>query len=109
MKLPIGAEPNPPLVLIVEDANFNIHAERITLESSGYEVMTTETGSTAPTLAKLHHPDIVIVDLGLPDVSGLTVIDELKAERSTREIPIRSTTSSSALSAIRRRASCSGR
>lgn len=88
MKRPIGAEPNRPLVLIVEDANFNIHAERMTLESSGYEVMTTETGGTAAALARHHHPDIVIVDLGLPDVSGLTVIEELKADSATRHIPI---------------------
>ena len=33
MRRPIGAEPPSPLVLIVEDANFNVHAERITLES----------------------------------------------------------------------------
>lgn len=88
MKRPKGASPIRPLVLIVEDANFNVHAERLTLESSGYDVITTEKGRHAVALALVNHPNIVIVDLGLPDINGLTVIRDLKAEEETRDIPI---------------------
>lgn len=88
MRRPIGAEPPPPLVLIVEDANFNVHAERLTLESSGFEVINTEEGGAAIALARLHTPDLIILDLGLPDVNGLTVIEQLKADEKTAEIPI---------------------
>jgi CheY-like chemotaxis protein len=88
MRKPIGAETKLPLVLIVEDANFNLHAERITLESAGYDVINTETGANALPLAQLHHPDLVILDLGLPDVPGLTVIRDLKADESTCTIPV---------------------
>jgi CheY-like chemotaxis protein len=88
MQKPLGAEPESPLVLIVEDASFNLHAERITLESSGYRVINTEEGGEAILLAKLHHPDLVVLDLGLPDMNGRAVVDSLKADESSREIPI---------------------
>jgi two-component system cell cycle response regulator DivK len=88
MKKPLGAEPDLPLVLIVEDASFNLHAERITLEASNYRVINTEEGGSAIVLAKLHRPDLILLDLGLPDMSGRTVIANLKSDDTTREIPI---------------------
>jgi CheY-like chemotaxis protein len=86
--MPSGAEPELPLVLIVEDANFNLHAERMTLESFDYRVINTEEGASAILLAKLHRPDLILLDLGLPDMSGVTVIKSLKAEEITDSIPI---------------------
>ncbi len=88
MQMPIGVEPQLPLVLIVEDASFNLHAERITLEATGYRVINTEEGASAIVLAKLHHPDLILLDLGLPDMNGLTVIETLKADDTSRDIPI---------------------
>ena len=88
MQMPMGAEPELPLVLIVEDASFNLHAERITLEASGYRVINTEEGGSAIVLAKLHHPDLVVLDLGLPDMNGRAVITNLRKDKATREIPI---------------------
>ncbi len=88
MQLPREAEPELPLVLIVEDASFNLHAERITLESSGYRVINTEEGASAIVLAGLHRPDLILLDLGLPDMSGVAVIQRLKADAATSSIPI---------------------
>jgi CheY-like chemotaxis protein len=88
MQMPMGAGPDVPLVLIVEDASFNVHAERITLESSGYRVINTEEGGSAILLAKLHHPDLIVLDLGLPDMNGRIVLESLKGEDETRGIPI---------------------
>src|SRR6185369_17320578 len=65
-----------------------LHAERITLESSGYRVINTEEGGSAITLAQLHTPDLILLDLGLPDMSGNAVIAHLKQEPSTQDIPI---------------------
>jgi CheY-like chemotaxis protein len=86
--MPSGAEPELPLVLIVEDANFNLHAERMTLESFDYRVINTEEGASAILLAKLHRPDLVLLDLGLPDMNGVTVLKSLKADKVTRSIPV---------------------
>jgi CheY-like chemotaxis protein len=75
-------------VLIVEDANFNLHAERITLESWGYRVINTPEGASGVRMARAHQPDLIVLDLGLPDMPGTWVIEELKRDDTTREIPI---------------------
>lgn len=110
MQMPLGAGPEPPLVLLIEDANFNLHAERITLEAFGYRVINTEEGTSGLLLAKMHRPNLVILDLGLPDVSGVTVLTELKREPSTRAIPVLVCTAddSTATREETRAAGCSG-
>jgi len=88
MQMPSGAEPELPLVLIVEDANFNLHAERMTLETFDYRVINTEEGASAILLAKLNRPDLILLDLGLPDMNGITVLESLRAEEITSSIPV---------------------
>jgi two-component system KDP operon response regulator KdpE len=88
MHIPLGAGPAPPLILIVEDASFNLHAERITLEASGYRVIKAEEGAAALLLATLHRPDLILLDLGLPDMNGLAVIMRLKGDVGTRNTPV---------------------
>jgi CheY-like chemotaxis protein len=88
MKMPLGAGPEPPLILIVEDASFNLHAERITLEASGYRVIKAEEGAAALLLATLHRPDLILLDLGLPDMNGTAVITRLKGDVGTRHTPV---------------------
>jgi two-component system KDP operon response regulator KdpE len=88
MLKPLGSGPRPALILLVEDADFNSRAARMTLESNGYDVIDAGEGAEALVLAKLHTPDLVVLDLGLPDVNGLTVASDLKADETTREIPI---------------------
>lgn len=88
MQMPLGKGTETPLVLIVEDASFNLHAERITLEASGYRVIKAEEGAAALLLATLHRPDLILLDLGLPDMDGLAVIDRLKGDAGTRNTPV---------------------
>jgi CheY-like chemotaxis protein len=88
MQRPMGAEPPRPVILVVEDANFSSRAERMTLEADGYEVITTEEGSAAIPLAKRYEPELIVLDLGLPDIDGLSVAKALKADEETRDIPI---------------------
>jgi DNA-binding response OmpR family regulator len=85
---PLGSGSPRTLVLLVEDADFNSRAARITLESSGYDVIDAGQGAEAIVLARLHTPDLVVLDLGLPDISGLTVATDLKADETTSAIPI---------------------
>jgi two-component system cell cycle response regulator DivK len=58
------------------------------LELQGYRVVGTGLGAAAVHLAREHHPELIILDIRLPDISGLEVVRRLKAEELTRMIPI---------------------
>ena len=88
MQNTVDARPILPLILIVEDANFNLHAEKLTLEANGYEVVTTTEGASALTLTELHSPAAIVLDLNLPDMNGIDVLKSLKAEEATSDIPV---------------------
>jgi two-component system KDP operon response regulator KdpE len=65
-------------VLVVEDEPQLLRAMRITLHARGYEVRTAATGQRALAEAAAAHPDIVVLDLGLPDLDGVAVITGLR-------------------------------
>jgi two-component system KDP operon response regulator KdpE len=65
-------------VLVVDDEPQILRALRINLRARHYEVNTAETGTQALTLAAAHPPDLVILDLGLPDMNGVDVIGGLR-------------------------------
>jgi two-component system KDP operon response regulator KdpE len=69
----------PQRVLIVEDEPALLRALRINLRARGYEVITAADGRSALTEATRRPPDAVLLDLGLPDVDGVSVIHELRA------------------------------
>ena len=58
------------------------------LELQGYKVVGTGLGAAAVHLAREHHPDLIILDIRLPDISGLEAVRRLKADELTRMIPI---------------------
>jgi two-component system, cell cycle response regulator DivK len=60
--------------------------------AQGYEVLQASDGSAALDLARQRHPDLIIMDVQLPDMSGLDVAHNLKVDDDTREIPIIATT-----------------
>ena len=65
-------------VLVVDDEPQILRALRINLSVRGYEVVTASTGGGALRAAADEHPDVVILDLGLPDMSGIDVIGGLR-------------------------------
>jgi two-component system, OmpR family, KDP operon response regulator KdpE len=67
-----------PRVLIVEDEPALLRALRINLRARGYDVATASTGREALAEARRHPPDVVLLDLGLPDTGGGEVIRELR-------------------------------
>ena len=73
------------LVLIVEDDQAIQHVLRILFESNGFRAVIAETAARGEQDARLHRPDIVLVDLGLPDRDGLNVITTI---RSWSPVPI---------------------
>ncbi|WP_433829780.1 response regulator [Actinoplanes sp. CA-015351] len=65
-------------ILVVDDEPQIVRALRINLKARGYEVDTARDGASALHLAAHHHPDLVVLDLGLPDMEGTEVIGGLR-------------------------------
>ncbi len=75
-------------ILIVEDNPLNMKLLRDVLDAHGYATITTELGGVALALARQHCPDLILMDLQLPDVSGFDAVRQLKAHQATRAIPV---------------------
>ena len=78
----------PRTVLIVEDNELNLKLLNDVLEYHGYTVFTTRLGEPALELARQHSPDLILMDIQLPDISGMEATRRLKADEQTRTIPI---------------------
>ncbi|MBV9351231.1 MAG: response regulator [Mycobacterium sp.] len=65
-------------VLVIDDEPHILRALRINLSVRGYDVTTAATGAAALHVAAEHRPDVVILDLGLPDISGIQVLTGLR-------------------------------
>lgn len=75
-------------ILLVEDNEMNRDMLRRRLEKRGFKVLTAEDGAQALHAAKGHAPDLILLDMSLPLVDGWTAAAELKADESTRSIPV---------------------
>jgi two-component system cell cycle response regulator DivK len=86
---PIDAESEPSkTVLIVEDNELNMKLFRDLLEAHGYKTLQTRNGIEALSLARAHRPDLILMDIQLPEVSGLDVTKWLKEDENLRDIPV---------------------
>ncbi len=75
-------------VLVVEDNLLNMKLFHDLLEASGYETIQTRNGLDAIGLARAHRPDLILMDIQLPGVSGLEVTKWIKEDDDLRAIPI---------------------
>lgn len=75
-------------VLIIEDHPLNMKLFRALLELQSYRALEACEGHAGLDLAREHDPDLIILDLALPDISGIEVIRALKSDDRTRHIPI---------------------
>ena len=66
------------LIMIVEDDPYISHFLQMSFEQEGYRILMTSQGHEALSLFYSHQPDIVILDLGLPDMDGLEIIEEIR-------------------------------
>jgi len=78
----------PKRILIVEDNELNLKLLNDILEFHGYEIVATGLGAGALDLTQLHQPELILLDIQLPDISGLEVARRLKADERTRTIPM---------------------
>lgn len=75
-------------VLIVEDEDAVRQLERFILEQQGYEVVEARDGLEGLAKAEFKKPDLILLDLMMPDVSGGRMYDEMKTHPTTSGIPI---------------------
>ena len=81
-------EAKPKLVLIVEDNELNMKLFRDLLAAYGYATIETRRGMDALDLARQHRPDLILMDIQLPEVSGLEVTKWLKDDDDLAAIPV---------------------
>lgn len=75
-------------VLIVEDNELNMKLFHDLLEAQGYEIIETREGLAALSLAREHRPDLILMDIQLPEISGLEVTKWLKEDDELAKIPV---------------------
>jgi two-component system, cell cycle response regulator DivK len=75
-------------VLIVEDNGKNMKLFRDVLQATGFETLEATTGRQAIELAAGHAPDLVLMDIRLPDIDGMEALSRLRADERTASIPV---------------------
>jgi two-component system, cell cycle response regulator DivK len=75
-------------ILVVEDNEKNMKLVRDVLLATGYRTLEATTGGQAVELAAKHAPDLVLMDIQLPDVDGVHVLRWLRADERTAPIPV---------------------
>ena len=77
-----------PLVLIVDDNEKNLRLARDVLQAAGFRTLDAETGAQAIALATEHLPDVILMDLRLPDMDGADAARSLAGDEGTAHIPV---------------------
>ncbi|MCX8083234.1 MAG: response regulator [bacterium] len=80
-------------VLVIEDNNQNLYLITFLLEKNGFEVIPARNGYEGILLAEETSPDVILLDIQLPQMDGFTVIKELRKIRALKDIPIVAVTS----------------
>ena len=82
------------LVLIVEDNEKNRKLIRDLLQAKGYQTVETDSAEEGIKLAEERKPALILMDIQLPDMDGITALKQLKAAPSTQTIPVMAITAS---------------
>src|SRR5262245_41210883 len=83
-----GTESMSKTVLIVEDNELNMKLFHDLLQANGYNTLETRNGIEALDLARKHKPDLILMDIQLPEVSGLEVTKWIKEDDELKSIPV---------------------
>ena len=78
----------PPRILAVDDVASNLEILQVRLEAQGYEVITAPDGERALQLIRESEPDLVLLDIMMPKIDGITVLKQLKQDASARFLPV---------------------
>jgi two-component system alkaline phosphatase synthesis response regulator PhoP len=75
-------------VLVVDDEIHIVHVVSIKLRNNGYEVITASNGSEAFDLACSEKPDVIVSDYQMPVMNGLELIEKLRQNKATKDVPV---------------------
>jgi adenylate cyclase len=78
----------PPRILAVDDVASNLEILQVRLEAQGYEVITASDGEQALQLIREDEPDLVLLDIMMPKIDGITVLKQLKQDAAARFLPV---------------------
>ena len=76
------------LILVVEDDEKNLKLMRHLLQFKGYRTLEAMTAGAGIELAKAHRPDLILMDIQLPDMDGMAALKHLRADPTTRDIKV---------------------
>jgi CheY-like chemotaxis protein len=82
------------LILIVDDDELNLELAQEVLEPKGYRTVEARTAAEAIALASEHMPDLVLMDIRLPDGDGVTALERLRADTRTESLTVVALTAS---------------
>ena len=80
-------------ILVIEDNENNLYLIRFMLEKSGYQVIEAKEGLTGVTMALKEKPDLVLIDIQLPDINGMEATKRIRAAETVDKVPIVAVTS----------------
>jgi two-component system cell cycle response regulator DivK len=80
-------------ILVIEDNENNLYLIRFMLEKNGYQVIEAKEGLTGVTMALKEKPDLVLIDIQLPDINGMEATKRIRAAESVDNVPIVAVTS----------------
>ena len=75
-------------ILVIEDNEMNMKLMRAVLRAGNYRMLEAADAETALSLAQEHHPDLILMDIQLPGMDGLSATKIIKTDPNLREIPI---------------------
>jgi two-component system, cell cycle response regulator DivK len=76
------------LILIVEDNDKNLKLARDLLQHDGFRTLEADTATAGIALAEQHAPDLILMDIQLPDIDGVAALGRLRESAATRSIPV---------------------
>ena len=74
--------------MVIWEMGVNMKLFNDLLQASGYNTVQTSDGKEALELARVHHPDLILMDIQLPEISGLEVTKIIKADERLQDIPV---------------------
>lgn len=85
---PVSAEQKTALLLVAEDDQFYANLYRTKLEKEGFGVLVASNGTETLDLLRKNSPNLIILDLVMPEMDGFEVLKKLKEEKDLRDVPV---------------------